>query len=81
VDSVVVRIERIPPPDVDRERLFAVVRAAFGQRRKTMRQALSAAQIPPEDAAAALAAAGLPPGARAEEVDLAGFVALTRALR
>jgi 16S rRNA (adenine1518-N6/adenine1519-N6)-dimethyltransferase len=55
-----------------------VTQAAFGQRRKMLRQSLrSLAGI---DVAALLARAGIAPTARAEEIDVAGFIALARAL-
>ncbi|UMY18290.1 16S rRNA (adenine(1518)-N(6)/adenine(1519)-N(6))-dimethyltransferase RsmA [Methylobacterium organophilum] len=57
--------------------LEAVTRAAFGQRRKMLRQSLKAAT---PDPAALLAAADLPETARAEEISVAGFVRLARAL-
>jgi 16S rRNA (adenine1518-N6/adenine1519-N6)-dimethyltransferase len=57
----------------------AVVRAAFGQRRKTLRNALGAA-YGRERAAAALAAAGLDGGRRAEQLALPQFEALAAAL-
>src|SRR5690606_24180362 len=46
VESALVRIERGTPPagftDADRERLFGLVRTAFGQRRKMLRRSLAA---------------------------------------
>jgi 16S rRNA (adenine1518-N6/adenine1519-N6)-dimethyltransferase len=56
-----------PAPKVD----SAVVRAAFGQRRKTLRNALGSLMD-----AAAIEAAGLRPDARAEQVPVDGFVRL-----
>jgi 16S rRNA (adenine1518-N6/adenine1519-N6)-dimethyltransferase len=56
--------------------LEAVTRAAFGQRRKMLRQSLKA--LTP-DPAPLLAAAGLSETARAEEVPVAGFVTLANA--
>ena len=80
VDSVVVRIDRKPEQLPDhREWLFAIVRAGFSQRRKTLRNALSSiAGV--EEAEAALAAAGISPAVRAEELDLDSFLALSDAL-
>ena len=74
VDSAVVRL--VPRPAgaagiVDRARFAAVVRAAFGQRRKTLRNALGGLLD-----AAAIEAAGLRPDARAEQVPVEGFVRL-----
>jgi 16S rRNA (adenine1518-N6/adenine1519-N6)-dimethyltransferase len=64
--------------DVTFEALRRVVRAAFQQRRKTLRNALSA--LGDVDVDAGLAAAGIDPRTRAEQVDVAGFVRLARAL-
>lgn len=78
VDSVLVRIERREPPRVGPEQLFPVVRAAFGQRRKTVRNALMSAGF--HAAEAALAGAGIDPSARAESLRLEDFVAVVNAL-
>jgi 16S rRNA (adenine1518-N6/adenine1519-N6)-dimethyltransferase len=56
---------------VDRARFAAVVRAAFGQRRKTLRNALGSLMD-----YYAIEAAGLRPDARAEQVPVDGFVRL-----
>ena len=58
------------------KRLFSLVRAAFGQRRKTLGNALQSAGLSREQIVAALAAAGIPATARAEELTLAQFEAL-----
>jgi 16S rRNA (adenine1518-N6/adenine1519-N6)-dimethyltransferase len=80
VDSVLVRVDRRTDPSPrDPEWLFAVVRAGFSQRRKTLRNAL-ASVAGPEAAEAAIAAAGVGPSVRAEELDLERFVALSEAL-
>ncbi len=50
--------------------------AAFGQRRKMLRQSLKSLGIDPLPL---LAAAGIEPTARAEEIPVEGFIALTRA--
>lgn len=74
VDSAVVRLVPRPPASVgivDPARFAAIVRDAFGQRRKTLRNAL--ARCCDE---AAIRAAGLDPQARAEQVPVAGFVRL-----
>jgi 16S rRNA (adenine1518-N6/adenine1519-N6)-dimethyltransferase len=57
--------------------LEAVTRAAFGQRRKMLRGSLKGLGV---EVAALIDAAGLPETARAEEVPVAGFVALAQAL-
>ena len=78
VTSSVVRLEpRAAPLPCDRRRLEAVTQAAFGQRRKMLRQSLRSLGA---DTTALLEAAGLEPTARAEEIPVAGFVALARAL-
>ena len=78
VDSAVVRL--VPKPretiEVVEHRVFAnVVRAAFGQRRKTLRNALNGVAE-----GAQIEAAGLRPDARAEQVEVAGFVRLANLL-
>ncbi|HEY1070771.1 MAG TPA: 16S rRNA (adenine(1518)-N(6)/adenine(1519)-N(6))-dimethyltransferase RsmA [Thermomonas sp.] len=78
VDSAVVRL--VPKPaeriEVADHATFAnVVRAAFGQRRKTLRNALQGVAD-----TAAIEAAGLRPDARAEQVEVAGFVRLANLL-
>lgn len=79
VASTVVRLtpraDREPAEWADMERATA---AAFGQRRKMLRQSLKALGPAPEEL---IAAAGLDPTMRAEDVDVAGFAALARALR
>jgi 16S rRNA (adenine1518-N6/adenine1519-N6)-dimethyltransferase len=84
VESAIVLLEphAAPPVTVDDEDLFRrVVRAAFAQRRKTLRNTLAAGlALSPDAAAAACRAADLDPGRRGETLDLAAFAALTRAL-
>lgn len=67
VDSALVAIERRPAPatDADPDRLFALVRAGFGQRRKMLRRSLSGL-VPPD----AFATADVRPEARAEELSV-----------
>jgi 16S rRNA (adenine1518-N6/adenine1519-N6)-dimethyltransferase len=71
--SVVRLVPRADPLPCRAGALEAVTRAAFGQRRKMLRQSLKA--LTPE-AGALLAAAGLAETARAEEIPVAGFVDL-----
>jgi 16S rRNA (adenine1518-N6/adenine1519-N6)-dimethyltransferase len=74
VDSAVVRLVPRAPSEVgidDPARFAAIVRDAFGQRRKTLRNALS--RICDE---AAIRAAGVDPGARAEQLSVADFIRL-----
>ena len=71
VESVLVRIERRTSPavpDVDRNRLFRLVAAGFGQRRKMLRRALGDLVAPD-----AFACAGVRPEARAEELGVADW--------
>jgi 16S rRNA (adenine1518-N6/adenine1519-N6)-dimethyltransferase len=78
VTSSIVRIvPRAEPLPCDRKLLERVTQAAFGQRRKMLRQSLRSLGT---DAAALLQAASLEPTARAEDIPVAGFVALARAL-
>lgn len=74
--SVVKFIPRAAPLAVDPDVLERVVAAAFGQRRKMLRQSLKS--LGPK-ALAALETAGIAPTARAEEIDVAGFVRLANA--
>ena len=81
VASVVVRLERraSPPVEVDEPRLWRLVDAGFAERRKTMRNALRRLGLSVGDAERALAAAGIAPNARAEELDLEAFARLAEA--
>ena len=73
--SVVVFKPRRAPLPCDVRALERVTQAAFGQRRKMLRQSLKTLG----DAAALLEAAGIDPTRRAEEVPVDGFVALATA--
>ena len=78
VTSAVVQLVPNPAPLPCRLRaLEAVTRAAFGQRRKMLRQSLKGLGVDPPTL---LDAAGIPGTVRPEEVDVAGFVALANAL-
>lgn len=79
VDSVLVLLERHPPEvDADPERLFALIRVAFAQRRKTMRNALVRFGLTSERAGAVLAASGTDPSVRPESLGLDSFAGLVR---
>ena len=81
ISSVVELIPRASPAPCDAATLSRLTQAAFGQRRKMLRQSLKAfAAARGLDLPALIAAAGLEPTMRAEEVDVAGFVALARAV-
>jgi 16S rRNA (adenine1518-N6/adenine1519-N6)-dimethyltransferase len=75
--SVVRLIPRASPLPCTRTTLERVTAAAFGQRRKMLRQSLRSLIADP---APLLAAAAIDPTARAEDVPVAGFVALANAL-
>jgi 16S rRNA (adenine1518-N6/adenine1519-N6)-dimethyltransferase len=75
--SVVAFRPRPKPLDCDPAALGRVTAAAFGQRRKMLRQALKGLGVDP---LALLEAAGIEPTRRAEEIPVEGFVALARAL-
>jgi 16S rRNA (adenine1518-N6/adenine1519-N6)-dimethyltransferase len=78
--SIVELIPRGVPEPCDRDLLGAIAQAAFGQRRKMLRQSLKpfAASVCVE-VGGLLAAADIEPTRRAEEIDVGGFVALARA--
>ncbi len=84
VDSVVLRFEPLPAPrvDVGDEAFFRrVVRAAFGMRRKTLRNCLkSAMSLDEKHLAQALERCGIDGGRRGETLSLEEFAALCRAL-
>ena len=75
--SLVRLLPRAAPLHCDRKLLESVTQAAFGQRRKMLRQSLRSLGV---DVPALLAAADLSPTARAEEIPIEGFVSLARAL-
>jgi 16S rRNA (adenine1518-N6/adenine1519-N6)-dimethyltransferase len=74
--SVVRLVPRAVPLACDATALQRVTEAAFGQRRKMLRQSLKSLGIDP---AALLTPAGIEPTARAEEIPVEGFVRLARA--
>ena len=78
VDSRLVALRRHDPPAVavGRGEVFAVVDAAFGQRRKTLRAALSGWAGSAPEAERLLRAAGIDPGARGEALGVAQFARL-----
>lgn len=79
VDSGLVRMTSRPAPSpVPREQVFAVVDAAFAQRRKTLRAALSGWAGSPASAERVLRAAGVDPSARAEQLTVSDFANIAR---
>ncbi|NMD55135.1 MULTISPECIES: 16S rRNA (adenine(1518)-N(6)/adenine(1519)-N(6))-dimethyltransferase RsmA [Tsukamurella] len=82
VESGLVRIDLYGPdgrPAVDRGRLWAVVDAAFAQRRKTLRAALASWAGSPPAAEELLVAAGIDPRERGEKLSVEQFSALAAA--
>ena len=85
VDSQVVGIEfhhPVPFQATDESLLFQIVRAAFGKRRKTLKNALSGSNLGFGDKriSAALERAGIDPRRRAETLSVAEFVTLSNSL-
>jgi len=83
VDSRLVAFTRRDPPDTtaSREEVFAVIDAAFRQRRKTLRAALSGWAGSAPEAERLLRAARLDPGARGESLGVTEFARLAAARR
>ena len=75
--SVVRLVPRIAPEPCDRKALEMVAAAAFGQRRKMLRQSLKSL---PVDPARLVQAAGVDLTRRAETIPVSGFVAMAREL-
>jgi 16S rRNA (adenine1518-N6/adenine1519-N6)-dimethyltransferase len=82
VDSGLVAWTRRDPPETTatRTQVFAVVDAAFAQRRKTLRGALRELAGSADAAETALRAAGVDPTARGEVLDVAAFARIAEAL-
>ena len=81
VDSAVVRIDRAPLVDAARvAEVSAVIDAAFAQRRKTIRNSMSASGYDKGELDAAFAACGISPTCRAETLSPEDFVRLYEAL-
>lgn len=79
VTSVVVHLTPDPTPlPCDLHALEKITAAAFGQRRKMLRSSLKTLS---KDAEKLIGDAGLNPTARAEEIDIAGFVDLANVFR
>jgi len=75
--SVVRLVPRLEPQRCDRRALEQVAAAAFGQRRKMLRQSLKSLAVEPARLAAA---AHVDPTRRAETIPVSGFVAMAREL-
>jgi 16S rRNA (adenine1518-N6/adenine1519-N6)-dimethyltransferase len=78
VESGLVALDRRPQPKTaaSRDQVFAVVDAAFAQRRKMLRSALAGLAGSSAVTSAAVAAAGLDPQARGETLDVTDFARL-----
>ena len=77
-DGVIVLVidavtEMVAPGIGKNDLVFAVIDAAFGQRRKMLRAALKGLCGSSEAASAAITAAGIDPAVRGEMIDVAGF--------
>jgi 16S rRNA (adenine1518-N6/adenine1519-N6)-dimethyltransferase len=83
VDSKLVAFTRRDPPatSASRQEVFAVIDAAFGQRRKTLRAALAGWAGSPAEAERLLLAAGVDPRARGESLGIAEFARVAEASR
>ncbi|WP_419658767.1 RsmA: ribosomal RNA small subunit methyltransferase A [Desulfosarcina variabilis str. Montpellier] len=85
VDSTVIGIRFSDPPPfpaIDEALLFRVIKAAFGKRRKTLRNALSQSdlQLDPATCEMLLTQAEIDPTRRAETLSVAEFVRLSNAV-
>jgi 16S rRNA (adenine1518-N6/adenine1519-N6)-dimethyltransferase len=82
VDSGLVAWTRHDPPTtaVTREQVFAVIDAAFAQRRKALRPALRGIAGSAEESIRALEAAGIDPMTRGEQLNLPDFVRIAESL-
>lgn len=82
VDSGLVRITRSAPPQCSatREQVFTVIDAAFANRRKMLRSALSGLCGGSAAASALVAGADVDPTARGESLDIAGFARIAEQL-
>jgi 16S rRNA (adenine1518-N6/adenine1519-N6)-dimethyltransferase len=82
VDSALVSFERGEIPSiVDRGTLFAIIDAAFSQRRKTLRAALASWAGSAERAGEVLSVAGIDPKTRGEQLTVEDFARIAAAVR
>jgi 16S rRNA (adenine1518-N6/adenine1519-N6)-dimethyltransferase len=83
IDSSVIKLNIIKElPDLDREKFFQVVKAAFSKRRKTILNSLSTYgfNLDKEDFRKALEEAEISPQARAEDLSLEDFIKISKIL-
>lgn len=76
VDSSIVRLDRVAPPQVDHDLFKSIVKAAFSQRRKVVRNTVH--PLLGDDPDRVFALAGVDPGSRPEELDTEAFASLAR---
>jgi 16S rRNA (adenine1518-N6/adenine1519-N6)-dimethyltransferase len=80
VDSSLLRFTRRPPPTgASRADVFAVIDAAFAQRRKMLRSALASWAGSPMEAQRLLSSVGIDPTTRGEMLDIAAYSRLAAA--
>jgi 16S rRNA (adenine1518-N6/adenine1519-N6)-dimethyltransferase len=81
VDSGLVSVQHSPPPTTraSRQEVFSAIDAAFAQRRKTLRAALASWAGSAPEAEVLLRRAGIEPGLRGEQLNLAQFASLAEA--
>ncbi|MDD2389956.1 MAG: 16S rRNA (adenine(1518)-N(6)/adenine(1519)-N(6))-dimethyltransferase RsmA [Desulfobacterales bacterium] len=82
IDSEVLYVQfkkEIPLPATDEDLLFKVIKAAFGQRRKTLKNSLAGSQLPMDAATAGsvLEQSGIDPSRRAETLSIDEFTVLS----
>jgi 16S rRNA (adenine1518-N6/adenine1519-N6)-dimethyltransferase len=84
VDSAVIRIDflKLPRyPEMDRKKLFRVMRACFAGKRKQIHNTLTKnLKLPPEQVEKILKQVGIPAAARPQQIELKDWVALTKAI-
>lgn len=84
VDSAVIRLDIRPQPPVDvtdEKLMFAVIKAAFAQRRKTIQNSLAnSMHLDKAAVTSALEKSGVSPTARAEQLTLTDFAAIANGL-
>lgn len=82
VDSALVYLDRTMPvtTSASQRDVFAVIDAAFAQRRKTLRQALAGIAGNSQRASTILEAAGVPPTARGEQLTIHDFARIAEAM-
>lgn len=82
VDSAVIRIDFLKTPrfpEMDRKKLFRVLRACFAGKRKQIHNTLTKnLKLPAEQVQKILAAVAIPPTARPQQITLKDWVALTK---